>query len=315
MRILITGASGFVGSHLARALVARGEDVHIVLRNNSRTWRIDEILPRLSVHRADLTDREEVRRVAAEFKPEIIYHFANAGVYGGISSDFRELFTVNTIGLLNLLESFSGYRAFINVGSSSEYGLKEEPMRESDRCEPMNFYGVSKLAATLIASLEARLKNSPIATFRLFSPYGPFDDGRRLIARAILACVSREPFNLPHPRAVRDYIFIDDVVDFLAAAPEGVANKKGEVFNLGSGKENHAADVVSLIAKKMGAGDFVAKLRSSDELGPSESPRWQADMEKTFSAFASRPAHDLENGLARTIEWFMRNKDLYPNLS
>lgn len=313
MKILITGASGFVGSHLARALALRGEDVHIILRNNSRTWRIDDILPRLSVHHADLTDATEVRRVAGKIQPDVIYHLANAGVYGGVSAGFRELLTVNTIGFLNILESFSNYRAFINIGSSSEYGLKSEPMREIDRCEPMNVYGISKFAATLAASLEARLKNRPIATFRLFSPYGPFDDPSRLIARTILACANRKPFKLPSSRAVRDYIFIEDVIDFLAAAPDIVNAHAGEVFNLGCGKEQRALDVVSVIARKMGAEDFVAALAKSDMLGADESPRWEADMEKTFSAFLWRPAYDIESGIARTVEWFIANKGLYPD--
>lgn len=314
MNILITGGSGFVGSHMARRLVSSARDTRVTLwlRPTSSFWRLDDIKDKVTITPIDLTDAEAVKTAAHALRPEVIYHFANAGVYGGVSAPPKKLLEVNTEGLINLLDGLDSvpYRSFVNVGSSSEYGRKAMPMSEADVCEPQNFYGISKLAATLTASMHANLKGKPIATYRIFSPFGPYDDASRLISRTILACLRKAHIMLPNPACVRDYIFIDDVIDLFVEALSRVPH--GEVFNVGSGAEVKTIDVAYRIADIMGARDHLDALpRTEGALPPSESPRWQADMEKTFKAFSWRPRHSLTEGLAKTVEWFKENASLY----
>lgn len=312
MNVLMTGGSGFVGSNLVRHFLRTEPSyrIHLWLRNSSDLWRLSDIADKITIHHVDMTDCTAMRNSAKSIQPDCIYHFANAGVYGGRAAAPQELFRVNTLGFLNLLEALEDiqYRALINVGSSSEYGSKEAPMRESDVCEPENFYGISKLSATLSASLYARLHDRPIATFRLFSPYGPFDDARRLVPRTILACMRKENFTLPHPQSVRDYIFIDDVIALLVEAASHLGEHSGEVFNVGGGREVHALAVVYTIADFLHERDFVGSLAQySGDQALSESPRWEADMTRTYAAFAWRPTTSMQTGLEQTVAWFKQH--------
>jgi len=213
---------------------------------------------------------------------------------------------VNVQGLENLLTALRphSYTAFVNIGSSSEYGFKTAPMREDDTCDPASAYAASKLAATELATAEAKEYGKPIATFRLFSPYGPADDPSRLIMQAIRNLASKTSFRLPHPDAVRDYVYIDDVVDLLVSAPGQIEGKKGELFNVGSGKEVHAMRVVEIIAQKLHAEDFLRALSlPKGSLGPTESPSWAADMKKTAETFSWAARVNISDGLDRTIDW------------
>jgi len=310
-KIFITGATGFVGSHLARRFIKEGEEVHILSRQDSKTWRISDILGMVYRHDADITETEKIKETGDKIRPTYIVHCANAGVYGGVSVSDEELVRVNLLGLISLLSASDSipYKGFINVGSSSEYGLKSRPMKENDLCEPVNTYGVSKLAATLYASFIARSREKPIITLRLFSPFGPYDDYRRLISRVILdALAGREP-QLANPDAVRDYVFIEDVIDLFSRARYGADEHKGGVFNVGSGKQHKISDVVSLILGYINP-ELVSRfgVSSSQSWEPN---RWEADINKTTSCFSWRPKYLLKEGIKMTIDWFKNNKELY----
>lgn len=310
-KVLITGATGFVGANLLRRLLKRECEVYILMRNISNAWRISDVMENVHQVDVDLRDEKKIYTAMAEVRPEIIFHFANAGVYGGKSASDRELAEVNFIGLINLLSALDAisYKAFINIGSSSEYGPKDTPMKESDVCEPASAYGVSKLAATNYASFVAKAKDRPIITLRLFSPYGPYDDSRRLIPKVIHSLIEKEDLILTNPHAKRDYVFIDDVIDLLEKAPLKANALRGEVFNVGAGVECEIGEVVSLIIGRIGGG---AQVEWGAMLAhPGESPRWQADISKTSRAFGWEPRHSLEGGVRKTIDWFMAHRNLF----
>lgn len=314
-RILITGATGFVGSNLLRRLVNATDEIHILTRPNSNTWRICDIIDKTYNHAVDLLESEKLKKILTEIQPDYIFHLANAGVYGGVSVSDEELVKVNLIGFINLISGLEeiNYKGFINVGSSSEYGLKDRPMRETDFCEPMNTYGVTKLAATTCASFVAKIKNKPIVTFRLFSPFGLYDDHRRLITKTILDVLANKELTLTNPDAVRDYIFIEDIIELFLEAKDKADDFKGEIFNVGTGKEHKISEVVDLIIKMINPGYKIKWEVASTRLW--ESKKWEANMTKTFSAFNWRPRYSLEEGLKKTIEWFIKNKDLYESFT
>jgi len=314
MNVLVTGATGFVGARLVRHLrvSAPKTNIHIIARSTSNTWRLADYLDQITIHEGDVTDLGSLVRAVAISKPTHIYHFANAGVYGGVSATPARLLEVNTIGLAHLLEALrdTPYEGFVNIGSSSEYGLKGAPMRETDSCEPVNAYGISKLAATHLATLEALTYDKSIATFRLFSPFGPQDDASRLISKAIVSMSRGTPMRVPHPDAVRDYVYVDDAVELFADAAKSLARVKGEIFNVGGGIETRVVDVLSIIHGAVGSKS-VGDVPVVSPLPASESPRWVADMEKTYDAFVWRPKHTVEGGLTKTIAWFRENPEQY----
>jgi nucleoside-diphosphate-sugar epimerase len=139
----------------------------------------------------------------------------------------------NIIGSVNLIDSCAknGFKYFINTGSSSEYGLKNSKMVETDLLEPLSAYGVTKSAFTLAAQSYAKIYKLPIVTLRLFSPYGYFDGQSRFVPTIIKSCLDNIPVNLSNPNYVRDFIFIDDVIDAYTYFLNG--NKYyGEIFNI-----------------------------------------------------------------------------------
>lgn len=283
----------------------------MLMRTTSDTWRISDVLEGVHQLDVDLRDEEKIYEAVVKVRPDIVFHFANTGVYGGKSAGDRELVEVNLIGFINLVSALNSvpYKALINIGSSSEYGPKDVPMKEMDICEPANAYGVSKLAATNYARVAAHTRGKPIITMRLFSPYGPYDDSRRLIPKVIHSLMEKQNLSLANPHAKRDYIFIDDVIDLLEKAPQKADIFKGEVFNVGAGIERSIGEVVNLIVNLIG-GDVKVEWGATSS-HPAESPRWQADIDKTSKAFEWKPVHSLEEGMKKTIDWFLAHRDLY----
>jgi nucleoside-diphosphate-sugar epimerase len=308
-KVLVTGATGFVGACLTRRLVNLGYDVHLFTRRESDRWRIADLLGRVREHEVNLRDRLIVEKAVRSISPKIICHLAT---YGGFASqrESTAIYEVNLLGTVNLLRACeqAGFDLFINTGSSSEYGVKAQPMRENDLLEPIGDYGVSKAAATLFCSAEAREKELPIVTLRLFSPYGPWDDPKRLIPFVVKSFLRGEVPKLSIPASVRDYIFIDDVVDSYLRLIENPP-VQGEIFNIGSGQQYSIGEVVKQIAALVGT-DAVPQWGavSSQKKEPN---CWVADREKAERLLEWRPKASLHAGLENTIHWIRSNLSLY----
>jgi len=160
---LVTGAGGFVGACLTRRLVKMGVKVHALAPPEGDLWRLEDILPQLTLHRGDIADEAFVRGLIAQVTPSIIYHLAAHGAYP-LQTNARRILTTNVLGTYNLLESLEKfpYKLFVNTGSSSEYGFKDKPMRESDLPEPNSYYAVAKLAQTMLCQYTAKSQKKKI---------------------------------------------------------------------------------------------------------------------------------------------------------
>ncbi|OAS19060.1 NAD-dependent epimerase/dehydratase family protein [Paenibacillus oryzisoli] len=301
MRILVTGATGFVGACLARRLVAEGYDVHIFTRALSDKWRIRDLLPHVTEHDADLRNSERIRERIATIRPEIIYH---AAVYGGFSfqNEAEFIYALNFQGTVHLLSACEqvGFSAFINLSSSSEYGMKSTPMQEDDLLEPIGDYAVSKAAATLYCRTRAVERQLPIVTLRLFSPYGPWDDPKRYIPYVVRTLLAGQQPQLTVPHSVRDYIYIDDVVEACMCVMRQTACY-GEIINIGSGEQVSIGKVADLLTEQIANGiepKWGVSLRTKME--PTD---WRANIEKANRLLQWEPKITLLDGLARTVNW------------
>ncbi len=310
-RALVTGATGFVGANLCRRLIRAGYDVHIITRESSDMWRLADILPSLHDYKADLREAARLAGIITRIKPNVIFHLAGSAIYDGRYLGERELIEINLLGTLNLLSACGNidYECFIHTGSSSEYGPKLKPMKESDTCLPDTFYGISKLAATLFAQLKAKTENKPVVCLRLFSPFGPFDDARRLISYVVNQALQNKPLNLANPLAVRDYIYIEDVIDAYLLCANKAAKISGKILNIGSGRQVAIQKVVEkillLCKSKSRVNWHTFAGRSYD------APFWQADIAKPRRLINWQPKLSFSEGLKKAVDWFKENQSSY----
>jgi len=304
--VLITGANGFIGSHIVQRMVSEGARVSIIVRENSDLWRIDEQLDDINVVKGDLKNDELVLKSVLADKPEYVFHMAAYGV------DFRqqnyaEAVKSNILGTINLLDairSAGGCNKMLYVGTSMQYGNKEGIIDEEMKLSPANIYGSTKAAATLIAHQIAAENDIPIITLIPFGVFGESEGSHKFFPHIILSILNNKDIDLTRCEQFRDYCYIENIVDgFLMAALDKKFNN--EMFNIGSGKINQLKYYVDLIFQYMETdckpNYGVFEYRKNDLWCP------QPDVSKIMNGLSWQPQISLEDGLKRTINWYKDN--------
>jgi dolichol-phosphate mannosyltransferase len=288
--IFVTGGAGFIGSHLVRRLVERGDEVSVLIKQATDTSRIADLIPRLKVFYGDLNDAVVLARIARDAAPSAIYHLAASTIRSGIAAADDEVVRTNFLGTVNLIKALADipYRSFVHAGSFLEY-------------KPAEVYSISKLSATLYGQAVAAAAKKPILTLRTFTPYGPGMQKGRLVYEVINKALKNEPIELTSPSITRDFIFVEDLVDLYIECINKAHLYPGAVFNAGTGRATTLEALVDIVLKKIGSTSTM-KWGALPNVSY-DSDRWQADMEKTFAAFAWRPKHMLEEGIEKTIVW------------
>jgi nucleoside-diphosphate-sugar epimerase len=300
-RALVTGATGFVGSHIARRLVHEGLEVHVLRRASSDFWRMQDILPDVRTHVADLRDPPSLEAAVRASRPDYVFHLAASTVVAGATDAARDLIAINLLGTVHLIDACEavGYRGMVTTGDSFEYTPSMERLSEDARCQPTNLHGITKLAATLQASAVARTRGKPIVTLRLFSTYGPADQPRRLVPRVIAGALAGTSLPLSRRDIARDWVYVDDLVELYLEAAARAHELSGEIFNAGSGVLGSIEDVVARVL--LLTGSRAVPLWGTFEAPDHDRFPWVADPAHTFSRLAWRPRTPLDEGLARTI--------------
>lgn len=309
-KYLITGGAGFIGANLTRMLLKQtNSNIHIIEPPGANLWRLNNIKKQVTLHEIDLINFDAITQLVKTVKPEIIFHLASYGGFPSQNDQFM-MYHVNLMGTINLVNACKaiGFECFVNTGSSSEYGKKDKPMKETDVLEPNSDYGIAKAAATQFCYKEALMNKLPIYTIRPFSVYGDYEAPTRLLPTVIKKILSQEPLKLSNPHNVRDFIHVHD----MAAAYSAVADKKpaGEyVFNAGTGVQSTIQDVVQAVQSITQTSVPIEWQASTPR--PWEPKRWQADMSISTKNLAWQPKYDLLKGIAKTIQWFDDNTHHY----
>lgn len=309
MKILITGITGFVGANFTRFLLKKGVEVHGIIRKESNLWRLEDVKEKITFHKGNILNKNQVEKIISSVKPDYLYHFA---IYGADSSekDEEQILMSSLFSSLHIFNSAinSGIKKIINIGSSSEYGTKNHPMKESEIIVPNSIYSIGKSAQTHLASFLSISKKIPIITFRLFSVYGPFEESNRFIINLIKNAINNTDMPLNDPKIARDFIFIDDVSELLYKSLQYKKND-GPIFNLGSGKQSTLGQAYKETVK-------ILKSKTKPIIGSYEKRQfdtntWVADMKKTLKEFKWKPKYNLRIGLKKTVEWYKEHKNLY----
>jgi nucleoside-diphosphate-sugar epimerase len=307
--VLVTGAGGFIGACAVRRLLAQGSEVHALVRPGAEPWRLRGLPQALAIHSVDLLDRDAVREIVRRTAARAVLHLATHGAYEP-QDDGSRILQTNVLGTYHILDAAlaAKVRVFVSTGTSSEYGYKNEPMREDDRLEPNSVYAVAKAAQTHLCSLLGRTGDTAVVTFRLFSVYGPWEEPTRLIPTVLRRARAGQPLRLVAPETARDFVYVDDVLDLLLAF-ELLAGLRGQIINLGTGVQSTMRDVVAAVE---------AALRRPVEVRWHAMPprrwdtaRWQADVSRAQAVLGWSPRHTLAAGVARMAAWMSEVGDAY----
>jgi len=303
--ILVTGAAGFIGSHLTRRLLEEGAEVHILLRKDTDQFRIQDFLEDLTIWYGDLKDFQGICSCIRGSRPQIIFHLAALLNVSRASELIESMIDVNIKGTLNLLRGVIKENItlefFINTGSSEEYGNGPVPFSEDQREIPVSPYSASKVAATYFCQMIYRSMGLPIVTLRPFLVYGPDQDTDMFIPSLIQHCLEGKDFPMTEGDQTREFNYIDDIVEaYLLAVicPQAV----GEVINIGNGIEYTIRDVAEKIVHMM--GDPIKLLVGALPKRPGETDHFFCNNEKARKLLGWSPKINIDEGLERTIEWY-----------
>lgn len=311
--VAVTGAEGFIGSHLVEALVRRGHRVKAMVLYNmysSRGWldALDaDVTDQVDVVFGDVRDPATVLRLVED--AEAVYHLAAVGSIPYSYAAPRSFVDTNVIGTLHVLEAVRACRTprLVHTSTSETYGTaRTVPIAETHPLQAQSPYAASKVAADKLVESYHLSFEVPAVTLRPFNTFGPRQSARAVIPAVItqLAAGSRQ-LRLGATRPTRDFCYVTDTAEaFLAVGTAPASAVLGELFNAGTGVEVSVGRLAEDIARLMGAdADIVEdtqRLRPKD----SEVMRLVADASKLRARTGWRPRHDREAGLLRTIAWF-----------
>jgi nucleoside-diphosphate-sugar epimerase len=303
-RVVVTGGSGFIGSHLVRALLDRGATVAVTARygNVMKNERLRWCWDRLHVLEADLRNRGALAAVR-EFRPDVVFHLAAYNHVGESFHQVEECFDVNAKGTANLLDVCEGVGRFVYMSTSEVYGhQKSVPFIERMCPEPISPYAITKYAGELYCRLKQRSgSKTGIVVLRPFNTFGPYQSAKAVIPELILNCLQGRPVRTTKGEQTREFNYVENIVDGLIRAAEHPGPIEGPV-NLAAGEEVAIRDLVRTIAE-------LTETRSTVEIGalpyrPTEIWRMYADSSRAHELLGWRPLVSLREGLQRTVKWF-----------
>jgi nucleoside-diphosphate-sugar epimerase len=308
MRALVTGATGFIGSHLVRLLLQERNEVGVLIRPSSDTWRIKDILPAVEVIHADLSAVEQVADMIREFAPEVVFHLSWYGVGNRYRDDPAQV-SQNLYSSLKLLEivAKAGCQRWLGLGSQAEYGRYDKVISEESPLRPTTLYGITKLSVCLLSQKLRETHGVSFTWLRLFSAYGPADTPQWMIPYTILTLLKGQKPALTLGEQRWDYLYVEDAVQAIWRA--AITPEARGIFNLGSGEAYTVRSIVERIRDlidsniPLGFGEVPYR--------PDQIMHLQADISRLRQATGWSPQVSLDEGLRRTVEWFKENHGRY----
>ncbi len=293
-RVLVTGASGFLGTHLCKRLATAGAEVQAVSRGahvadstNVRWWQ------------ADTADLDSAKKLLNETQPHTVFHLAGLVTARPeidlVLPSVHSLF-LSTVNLLTVAAGLNGCRVILIASLNEPPPSAEEPV-------PSSPYSAAKFAASTYGRMFHRLYGTPVVAVRLFMTYGPHQDAQKLVPHVALSLLRGGSPKLSSGLWQADWIYIDDAIEGMistALAPD----IEGSTIDIGSGRLIAVRDLVESIAELVGGIGKPVFGALPDR--PVEPPARVADIESTYRKLGWRPRTELREGLAATIEWFRR---------
>jgi len=298
---MVTGANGFIGSHVVARLVKTGVDVFPVVGPGSNTIPIPSVA-------LDIRDFESVRNYFEEVKPDIVFH---SGALVNLARDFEvgvNCLDINSKGALHVLEAsvLAGVGKFVFFSTQEVYGGAKIPYKEEQSLKPPSAYAISKVVGENFCALYKNLYNLDYTIFRLSTVYGPGQANARLIPTIIRNAISQKDVNLNSGKKKRDYVFSEDVVDCVLSVIRS-EEASNEIINVGGGMSYSLKNLAEEIIRLAGSSSSIQLNKFPDRVG--EADNMFSDISKAKKLLDWKPNYSLEAGLKKTIEFYRKYKN------
>ncbi|MAG69331.1 MAG: UDP-glucose 4-epimerase [Acidobacteria bacterium] len=297
-RVLLTGAGGFVGSHLARLLLAEGQEGMALISPSTNRWRLRDIESRLSILDSDLTNLAALGDRLRAFRPDVCLHMAWHGWAGQTAPDENLTSLAVSLELLKLMSSLRCER-FVAAGTCFEYDVRHEWLSEKTPLGPHNVYGACKKAMFEIAQEFAALTGIRVLTPRLFYSYGPYEPARRIVASIIRTVLGGGTAKVTPGQQIRDYLHIEDVASAIWTATQSPVT--GAV-NIASGEPVTIAEVATTLGQLLGKPDRVEIGAIGYQEGDPMRVAGDATLLRRETGWS--PRFGLRDGLANAVAWW-----------
>ena len=313
--VLVTGAGGFIGSHLAERLVALGARTRALVEYNSTSsWGWLEESPvkeEMEVSLGDIRDPDSIRRCIEG--ADVVFHLAALiGIPYSYQAPLSYIRT-NVEGTFNVLQQAleADVKRVVHTSTSEVYGTAQYvPIDEKHPLQGQSPYSASKIGADKIAESYHRAFHLPVVTVRPFNTFGPRQSARAVIPTIMTQCLTGTTVRLGNLSPTRDLNYVSNTVDGFVRAAE-VEAAIGKTFNLGSGREIRIGDLAQLIVELTGKPIRIQQDEERVRTGTSEVDRLLADNRAAQQVLGWTPAVSLEEGLGKTLEWMRAHLEKY----
>tara|TARA_B100000795_G_scaffold259413_1_gene234363 strand:+ start:286 stop:1236 length:951 start_codon:yes stop_codon:yes gene_type:complete len=312
-KILVTGGSGFIGSHLVNKLVNGGYEVAITTKYDSiyENIRLFNVWKNIKVIECDLRHSNSIEKIN-KFKPKVIFHLAAYNDVKGSFSNYNEALESNIIGTANLLENLKNYSQFIYISTSEVYGHQNNKFlfEENMKVHPISPYSIGKYSGELYAQMHMKHLQKPIKILRPFNVFGETQSEKAVIPELIKKFIRNQTVKITKGKQTREFNYVGNTVNFLI---EAMKNKKffHDIVNISDGNEIS----IKLLAKK------IQKLTASKSqliIGglperKTEIHRMKASTVKMKNFIGSKKLFTFDEGLKKTIAWYKKEENLFKN--
>ena len=297
-KILVTGATGFIGSHCIPLLLERNYEVYAI---SSKDINIENDIPNLKWQKANLLDHNQIRDLMSHIQPTHLLHYAWFCKPGTLASSVEDnlLWVQSSLEILRQFNKYGGKR-IVMTGSCNEYDWNYGYCSEFITPKlPNTIYGVCKHSLQTLYDRYTSEVELSSAWARLFFIYGPHEEPSRLVASVIRSILQSEPALCSHGKQIRDYIYIKDVADALVTLLD--SDVIGPV-NIGSGNPIALKDIIYTIAEKLNAKELIQL--GALPAAKNDTPLITADVKRLYEEVGWQPSYDLDQGLDESISWW-----------
>ena len=299
--ILLTGGTGFVGSHLLEKLLNLNKNVILLKRSFSDPWRINKFIENENLIVKNI-DEESVDEIFNQYSIIGIFHLASNSQRELNSNIISKMIDSNIKFPTQLLENSinNNVKFFINTGSVYEYELNNPPISEKTKIKPFNLYASTKTAFEDILKFYSANYDLNCSTLKLFTPYGPKDNENKITPYLIISSMKKEKIHIKSPNKTLDLIYIDDVINSYITVMNNISKfNEYDSFNIGMGVGTRIKDLLEIIESNLGKNKNVT-------YGNLEDDQVWCSNKKINKKLRWKPKIKIEEGIKRTIDYYKK---------